>query len=308
MSDPRSNPVAELLEPEKPAAAAPAKAVPLSVEGPKPLPVAEAVVGLAGRLQPGVLHRLGPLAVPGFRPRLVRLYVPRGFHPARPHPALVLFDGQNLFGDDEAYAGGWHLDRIVEKIGARCGPKPVLIGIDHGETERIRELSPFPLTGPPFRDTAYVGLPGLLDPFLAWVTDSLLAQLAAEIPLPWLPSTTFVGGSSMGGLAALYAHFLHPNVFGGALALSPSLWLADRALFREIAQHPNPPVSRIYLDAGGREDRGRLAPVVRAMADRLKERGWGDDRLYWRFDRLGGHDEASWRRRLPRALRFLLGR
>ncbi len=280
------------------------------LEGPPPRPVAQAAEGLAQRLRPGVVHRLGPLAVPGFRPRLVRIYLPRDFHPSRPHPALILFDGQNLFGDDEAYAGGWHLDSAVERLGPRCGPKPVLIGIDHGGTERIRELSPFPLVGPLFREIPGAGpkgASGLLQPFLDWVTGDLLARLAAELPFSWLPGTTFVGGSSMGGLAALYAHFAHPDVFGGALAMSPSLWLADKAIFREVAQHPNPPPSRIYLDAGGLEDRGRLAPVVRAMADRLKERGWRSDRLYWRYDLLGKHSEASWRRRLPRALRFLLG-
>jgi predicted alpha/beta superfamily hydrolase len=272
------------------------------------IPVAAAVAGLAARLTPGVLQRIGPVEVPGFRPRFVRLYLPREFEPATPHPLLVLFDGQNLFGDEEAYAGGWHVDAAIERLTRRCGPRPVVLGIDHGGAERIRELSPFPLVGPIFRASPQAGQPGLLDPFLAWVTDSLLATLAAELPLPWLPSTTFLGGSSMGGLAALYGHFLRPNVFGGALAMSPSLWLADRAIFRELAQLPNPPVSRIYLDAGGREDHGRLAPVVRAMADRLQERGWGPDRLYWRYDLLGTHSEASWRRRLPRALRHLLRR
>src|SRR5262249_31321911 len=157
----------------------------------------------------------------------------------------------------------------------------LVLGIDHGGTERIRELSPFPLVGPMFRATAQAGQPGLLDPFLAWVTDSLLAALAPELPLPWLPSTTFVGASSIGAPPAPYAHPVRPTVFGGALAMSPSLWLADRALFGELARHPNPPVSRIYLDAGGREDQGRLAPVVRALADRLRERGWGPDRLRW---------------------------
>lgn len=311
MADPRSTTLAEPPDQEEITLPKPAleRTAPPPGE-PQPLTVAEAVAGLARRLEPGRVLRLGPLVVPGFRPRLVRIYVPRAFDPSVPHPALLLFDGQNLFGDDEAYAGGWHLDEIVEKLRPKQRPRPVVIGIDHGGSERIRELSPFPLTGPLFRDATPAGtsnLPGLLDPFLAWVTDDLLAHLASELPLPWLPSTTFVGGSSMGGLAALYAHFLHPNVFGGALSLSPALWLADRATFREVAQRPNPSVSRIYLDAGGREDRGRLAPVVRAMADRLRERGWGPDRLYWRYDLFGRHDEASWRRRLPRALRFLLG-
>lgn len=308
MADPKSYPVATLDPPDEAADEGLfPEASPTPPPAPAPPPVAEAVAGLGHRLVPGVVHRLGPVSVPGLRPRRVRIYVPRSFDPSRPHPALVLFDGQNLFGDEEAYVEGWHFDSIVEKLGSRVGPKPVLIGVDHGESERIRELSPFPLIDPPFRDLADDRRSGQLDLLLAWMIGDLLGGLAAELPLPWLPRTTFVGGSSMGGLAALYAHFAHPQIFGGALAMSPSFWIADRAIFREISQHPNPPASRIYLDAGGREDRGRLTPIVRAMADRLRERGWGSDRLYWRYDLMGKHDEASWRRRLPRALRFLLG-
>lgn len=310
MSDSRFTVLAE--PPELEAAPEPKPSVEVPAElppAPAPLPASLAVAGLSRRLEPGVVHLLGPLAVPGFRPRLVRIYVPSDFSPARPHPAVFLFDGQNLFGDEEAYAGGWHVDEVVEGLGAKAGPKPVVIGVDHGEAERISELSPFPLPARFFPDPEDdLESPGRLDSFLAWVTGDLLQALAGELPLPWQVSTTFVGGSSMGGLAAFYAHFHAPEIFGGALAMSPSFWLAERAIFREVAGRPNPPLSRIYLDAGGREDRGRLVPVARAMADRLQERGWGPDRLHWRSDLLGTHSEASWRRRLPRALRFLLKR
>jgi hypothetical protein len=43
------------------------------------------------------------------------------------------------------------------------------------------------------------------------------------------------------------------------------------------------------------------------MGDGLKRRGWqtaGDLRVAVSIDPKGKHDEASWRRRLPKALRF----
>ena len=109
----------------------------------------------------------------------------------------------------------------------------------------------------------------------------------------------------MGGLCSLWSHFHYPQAFGGALVMSPSFWVADRAIFADIRKQPTPEPSRIYLDAGARDDRGRLIPVVAAMAALLAGRGYDDDRLMWRPDARGSHNESSWRRRLPKALRFL---
>jgi predicted alpha/beta superfamily hydrolase len=109
----------------------------------------------------------------------------------------------------------------------------------------------------------------------------------------------------MGGLAALWSHFHYPRHFGGALAMSPSFWVANQAIFVDVAAQPTPEVSRIYLDAGAREDKGRVVDAVKRMAEHLVERGYDSDRLMWRADPRGTHSEAAWRRRLPKALRFM---
>ncbi len=77
-----------------------------------------------------------------------------------------------------------------------------------------------------------------------------------------------------------------------------------RAIFGWVDQQPNPPESRrIYLDAGAKEAGGRLAGVVEAMGDRLRDRNL---HVMVRIDPNGTHHESSWRKRLPRALRFVL--
>jgi predicted alpha/beta superfamily hydrolase len=261
-----------------------------------PRPAAEAVRDARASALPGEVQVAGPLTVPGLSPRRVRLYLPQGWR-GEPRRALYLFDGQNVFGDEPSFAGGWHAHEAVEKL-ARTGPAPVVIGIDHGGEERIAELSPFD-----FR-----ARPGRLDNLLDWLTGELMPALATAYGLMPDPAGTIVGGSSMGGLAALYAHFRHPQLFGGALSMSPSFWIADRAIFDWIAAQPAPAVSRIYLDCGEREGRGLLLPLVAAMAEHLARRGYGADRLLRRIDSRGAHNERSWRRRLPGALRFLLPR
>ena len=105
--------------------------------------------------------------------------------------------------------------------------------------------------------------------------------------------------------AALYAHFRHPEVFGGALCMSPSFWMARQAIFGFVEGRPTPSISRVYLDCGAREARGRMLPIVARMADHLKGRGYPEGQLLWRPDSRGQHSERHWRRRAPRALRFM---
>jgi enterochelin esterase-like enzyme len=264
----------------------------------QPEPGSPAVVAedapLATEWRPGQIHLLGPLAVPGHAPRLVRVYLPSTFTPEMPRFALYLFDGQNVFDDMPSFAGGWHVHAAIEKLARSKRPAPIVVGIDHGGSARLDELSPF---------ATAAGASGL-DQLLDWIAGSLMPRLAAELPLVGGPVGAVVGGSSMGGLAALYAHFRQPRSFGGALVMSPSLWVADGEIQRWVAAQPAPEVSRIYLDCGVREGRGSLLPQVATMAAHLANRGYDGDRLMFRADPRGAHSEASWRRRMPQALRF----
>jgi enterochelin esterase-like enzyme len=261
----------------------------------RPVPVAEGLRGALARMIPGQVNVLGPFEVPGSKPRHLRIYLPRDYTPDRTWLALYLFDGQNLFDDEGTFSGGWHVHEAVETLTRTRRPVPVVIGIDHGDEDRILELNPF----------THDGVPGRLAEFAGWVTGELMPVLSEELKLVASPLGAVIGGSSMGGLAALWTHFHFPEFFGGALVMSPSFWLDNQKIFDDIAEQPDPAVSRIYLDAGAREDRGRLIPIVAAMAAVLAGRGWDDDKLMWRPDARGGHNEASWRRRMPKALRFL---
>jgi enterochelin esterase-like enzyme len=274
-----------------PAPGAPASATPAPVA-----PAAPIAPGapLAVDWQPGRLHLVGPLEVPGLAARTVRVYLPSTFTPEVPRFGLYLFDGQNVFEDQPSFSGGWHVHRAVERIARSRRLAPVVVGIDHGGEARLQELSPFPVADQP----------GQIDQLLAWLTGSLMPRLAAELPLVGGPVGSVVGGSSMGGLAAFYSHFRHPEAFGGALSMSPSFWLGDGEILRWAAAQPSPEVSRIYLDCGVREGRGTVMPLVAALAAHLAERGWDHDHLMFRPDMKGAHNERSWRRRLPKALRF----
>jgi predicted alpha/beta superfamily hydrolase len=239
---------------------------------------------------------LDRVEVPGLSTRRVRVYLPGGFDAQPERPSLWLFDGQNVFGDEGSYAGGWHTHEAADKL-PRGVLRPAIVGIDHGGTGRIDELAPF--------SDGKKG--GHLDALLGFVVGVLMPRLRRELGLSAGPARVIAGGSSMGGLAAIYTHFRHPEAFGGALCMSPSLWFAGRAIFPFIAAQGTPWTSRVYLDCGAREARGAMLGIVRGLATDLRRRGYGDDKLLYRPDSKGTHSEAHWRRRFPRALKWVMG-
>lgn len=247
-----------------------------------------------------VLHKLGPFRARWLSgERLVRVYVPHGAAPGRsgaePRPVLFMFDGQNIFHDDPSFSGGWHLHRTVQDLAARGRPAPVIVGVDHGGPRRIDELSPFRCRMSK----------GQLPPLLTWMTKTLIPRIRGEFPVRTDVAGTAIGGSSLGGLAALHAHFAHPEVFGAALVMSPSLWLARGKMFRWLPKQARPWTTRLYVDAGAREP--RMLQDAAKLVHQLRARGWGDDELRWNPDPHGGHHESDWGRRAPGALEFLFG-
>jgi predicted alpha/beta superfamily hydrolase len=163
--------------------------------------------------------------------------------------------------------------------------------------ERLDEYSPYqdPAAGGGGKGAAYAG-------FVARTLKVLVDRRFRTRPSR---EHTVIAGSSMGGLISLYALFRHPDSFGAAGVLSPSLWFAGGAIFSEIDRAASVP-ARIYLDIGALEGPPHLANA-RRMRDLLLAKGYRAGRdLRWLESRCGRHDERSWGRRFARALPFLL--
>jgi enterochelin esterase-like enzyme len=148
----------------------------------------------------------------------------------------------------------------------------VIVGIDHGGPRRIDELSPFRCRMSK----------GQLNRLLAWMNKTLIPRIHADFPVRRDVGGAAIGGSSMGGLAALYAHYQRPELFGAALCMSPSLWLARGKIFRWLEKQSRPWTSRIYVDAGAHE--GRMLKDADKLVAHLRARGYGDNDLRWRPD------------------------
>jgi predicted alpha/beta superfamily hydrolase len=231
--------------------------------------------------------------------RDVLVYLPPSYHQdERSYPVLYMQDGQNLFDPTTSFAGDWGVGRAMNAA-ARRGVEAIVVGVPNMGPERLDEYSPFP--------DAAAGGGGKGGAYADFLARTLKPIVDERFRTARERDGTAVVGSSMGGLASLAALLRHPETFGAAGVLSPSLWFAGGAIFSEIERAPYVP-ARIYLDIGVQEGPEHVANA-RRMRDLLLRKGYriGAD-LRWLESRSGRHDERSWGRRFARALPFLLGR
>jgi predicted alpha/beta superfamily hydrolase len=223
--------------------------------------------------------------------RGVTVYLPPGYEEGeRRYPVLYVHDGQNLFDPGRSYAGTtWSLADALD-LQAAEGRPAIAVGIDHGGRSRAADYNPFAMPKWPARASKY----------LAFLVETLKPRIDADLRTLPGPSTTGLIGSSMGGLVSLYGFFEHPHTFELVAALSPSFWVGRSAIYDFVRRQPHRP-GRIYIDNGTAEnDAG-------PMCDLLSEQGYGPDQLLYIREKGGQHNEAAWARRVPAALRFLLG-
>jgi predicted alpha/beta superfamily hydrolase len=259
-------------------------------------------------------HVVGDLRVlRGFRsPELdnerdLVVYLPPSYatDPARRFPVVYMHDGQNLFDAATSFAGEWAVDESMESLAAE-GLEAIVVAIPNMGPRRIDEYSPF-------RDPRLGG--GLAGAHVRFVADTLRPAIDAIYRTRPEPRATIVAGSSLGGLISLWAFFERPDAFGAAMAFSPSLLFAGGGMMEWIEGRGRRD-GRLYLDVGFLEGRRRgpalnlrraVPPYIRAVrrAARILESRVAA--LRFEEDPLGRHDEPSWARRFPDAVRFVLG-
>lgn len=244
--------------------------------------------------------------------RRIFVHVPPGAETLRGPslPVLYMQDGQNLFtGTCREVPWQWELDRVAEGLTRRGAmPRILIVGIANGpdrENEYTHVACPWMKAG------------GRAERYLDFVTEEVMPWVRSRFPVSPLRTATGFGGSSLGGLLALYAAVARPRHFGVFLASSPSIWWGQYSIFAVLRhRHVDPRLVRLWVDVGRREMKGlhhegklyRPLLAYRRLDDVLRLCGFRPGVNYRYFeDRLGTHDERSWGRRMARALPFLFG-
>jgi enterochelin esterase-like enzyme len=242
--------------------------------------------------------------------RFLRVWLPAGYDDAgnagRHYPVLYLNDGQNLFESSTAFAGvEWQVDETADRL-IREGAVPpmIFVGIDNTGKERIREYMPYRSMHPRMlrvRGRYYPDF--LMKEVMPFVQRNY--RVASE------PENTGLGGSSLGGLIALYTAIARPGMIGRLLLESPSLWASGRQLLKESRSVRIWP-ERMFLavgtsEAGSAERSRTVVDDVRELAAIMRRAVLSESRLRLVIKDGAGHNEAAWAERFPEALQFLFG-
>ena len=244
-----------------------------------------------------------------FQDRTVDYWIPRG---GSDH-LLIAHDGQNVFdGTTSTHRRQtWKMAQSAIDVASEAGVKPpTIIGVWHSSTKnnpwgRAKDLAPEKFFTP---DTYVDPRWAVKDSAIVPHSDSYLNQIFNEI-VPAIhgvnaPEKTAVIGSSMGGLATLYAAIQHPDKFSTALALSPH-WIISNEDFARSMVDALPLTHKIWMSRGDKGIDKEYPPLQNYVDTLMRERGFTsnyESKVYKR----SGHNERSWAKYLHDPLRFWL--
>ncbi len=248
--------------------------------------------------------------------RQVEVWLPPGYgRDSARYPVLYMHDGQNVFDPATSYGGvDWGVDETMTRLIAQRAIRPAIVVAVWNSPRRAQELMAAKAI-PAGVDSVNSGLgrrfggPWLGDQYLRFLTEELKPYIDRTYRTRRGRADTFIMGSSMGGIASLYAAAEQPTVFGGVAAVSTHWPAGDGLLIDYLARRmPDPATHRIYMDIGT-ATLDSLYPPFQARADSLfRSRGWVAGRNWMSRTFEGAeHNERAWRERVEIPLRFLLG-
>ncbi len=272
----------------------------------------------------GTLERIESFQSRHVDPRHIDIWLPDGYGPGKRYKVLYMHDGQMLFDAATTWnKQSWGVDVTMGRlINENRIPDTIVVGIWNNNALRHAEYFPekfLPFLAEPVR-TQFIreALKGRAraDAYLRFLVEELKPVIDAKYLTRTEAASTFIMGSSMGGLISIYAMNEYPEVFGGAAGLSthwPGAGKPNAALplaaYNYLRDHLAPPENhRLYMDYGTIE-LDALYGVYQAFVDEIvRDRGYTEANwLSRRFDGQG-HNENAWAGRLDIPLVFLMGR
>ena len=214
-------------------------------------------------------------------------------------PVLYMFDGHNVFFDDDAtYGKSWGLSEYLTYTDTPLIVAAVECNHDPNNG-RLAEYSPYP-----FRYN-HARVPGLGKITMDWFTQVFKPEIDQNFPTRPGREDTFIAGSSMGGLMSLHALLVYIHICSRAAALAPSLWVTPGKLTALIRSAHPAPGSVLYMDYGSQElaNHPHMLRDLGKAAQLLLEK---DIYLDFRIVPGGDHSEASWERQVPFFINTLL--
>jgi len=206
-------------------------------------------------------------------------------------PVLFFHDGQNLYDPTRSVFGQtWQLEKTLnDLINNKIIPPVIVVGIDNSP-DRILEYT-FS------RDLQ--GRGGGAQNYCNFLIEELIPEIEKKFPVSTDRSLV---GSSLGGLVSIYAGITHYKTFTRIAALSPSLWWDHLKILQLLTKSKNFSDS-LYADSG--TEGGERSMDVLEL-EKVMQQYFNQKVIFQKIISRGDtHDENSWAKRIPFALKFL---
>lgn len=231
-------------------------------------------------------------------------------------PVLYMHDGQNVFDATSATNGvTWGVAEALTKlIAAGTVPPTIIVAAWHPPYRWNEYLPERPFHTPagkaylPYIESQLENQPLQADNYLRFLTSELKPFIDQTYRTRPAQETTFVMGSSMGGLISLYALCEYPHIFAGAGCVSTHWPAAPDLLLDYLKQHlPPPGKHKLYFDYGTETLDSLYEPHQQRADEIMQAAGYTPDQN-WLTRKFAGadHSESAWRARVHIPLAFLL--
>ena len=263
-------------------------------------------------------------------PRNVDVWLPPNYNPATKYAVLYMSDGQMLYDTATTWNHqAWNMAEAVMEVQAAYPIKNVIIvGVWNGGSDRHREYFPqavYELLTKAEQDTITKQLisKGRTTTAFKPNSNNYLKFMVTELK-PFIDKTystlpnaanTYIMGSSMGGLIAMYAICQYPKVFGGAACISthwPGIFQTTHnpipnAMLLYLQRHlPNPKNHKLYFDCGDQTLDSLYPPIQHRVDAVMQATAFTHNNWLTNYVVGANHSEKAWASRVHIPLLFLL--
>lgn len=262
--------------------------------------------------------------------RNIDVWLPEGYSAKKKYSVLYMHDGQMLFDSTTTWNGqDWGVDDVMGKLLEKGKIREtIVVGVWNNERRHAEYFpqKPFGMLEKSYRDsllnqaqrnpeTALFAVEVQSDNYLKFLVEELKPFIDDTYSTNSGRESTFIAGSSMGGLISMYAICEYPEVFGGAACLSThwiGIFEADNnpipEKFMDYMRQdlPDPDTHKIYFDFGTATLDAFYEPFQIQADELMKVKGY--DGSNWMTKKFPGenHSENAWKKRLHIPLEFLL--
>ncbi|MBR4972584.1 MAG: alpha/beta hydrolase [Oscillospiraceae bacterium] len=227
------------------------------------------------------------------------IYLPDDYQTSdKRYPVLYMFDGHNVFFDEDAtYGKSWGMGEYMKSTGKDL----IIVAVEcnHQGHKRLEEYSPADFE---FPDVGKVT--GRGKEYMEWMVGALKPYIDETYPTQADRDHTSLAGSSMGGLMALYGVCDYNHVFKNAACISPSFWMSKDKVLDIVTGAEIATDSAVYIDYGSLElpNHTTSSEALIAVARMLLTR-----RVNVVLNIIPGgiHSESSWEKQIPKFMDHL---